>query len=454
MRRSRGSRVVRIGCGSAYANDRIQPAIDLAASGEVDVLSFDCLAERTLALAQLRKRDDPRVGYDERLPRFVAGLAPHVARGLTVVGNFGAANIAAALDVTLTGLHEHGARGATVAVIEGDDVLDEILSLNPRIEELGATVQDLGGRVVSANAYIGAAPIVEALDGGADWVIGGRIGDAALFAGPICAALGWDLDDWDRVAAATLVGHVLECSTQATGGYFADPPYRVVPELWNLGFPYAIVTDDEAVVTKLRGTGGLVTEHTVAAQVAYEVHDPASYLTPDVTADFRAVECTEVGPDAVRVGGARGSAPTDLAKVMIGVDRGFHAVGEASYCAAGCLDRARLAQDILRHDVEALGDQVEEVRYDLIGIDSMVGRTSAAARPPAEPAEVRVRVAARVRTREAAEELTKDVERLLLHGPAGAGGSMRSVTPALSVHGVLISKDLVRAHVTLERVRG
>ena len=441
-----------IGCGSAYSHDRVSPAIDLAASGAVDVLSFDCLAERTLALAQVRKREDPSSGYDERLPEFVARLAQHVANGVTVVGNFGAANIPAAVDVTLAGLREHGAGDAKVAVIEGDDVLDTIRTLDPTIEELGCSVGDLGDRVVSANAYLGAEPIARALREGANWVIGGRIGDASLYVGPICAALDWDLDDWDRVATATLVGHVLECSTQATGGYFADPPYRVVPELWRLGFPYAVVSDGSAVITKLPGTGGLVSELTVGAQIAYEVHDPTAYLTADVTANFANVECVELESDRVRVAGASGSPPSGFVKVMIGVDRGYLAVGEASYAAAGCLDRARLAAEIIEHNVAELGNDVEDVRYDLIGIDSLVGRTSGAA-SRSEPSEVRLRVAARVRTREAGEALTREVERLLLHGPAGGGGSTRSVTSALAVYGVLIPSTHVEPRVTLVGVR-
>lgn len=439
---------IAIGCGSGYSHDRLGPAFELAASGAVDVLAFDCLAERTLALAQLRRRDDPAQGYDERLPEIVQTLAPHLREGLTVVGNFGAANIAAAVDVTLAGLRAHGApRHARVGVIEGDDVLPAIRELDPRIEALGATVSELGDRVVSANAYLGAEPVHEALAGGVSWVLGGRIGDASLYVAPICAALGWALDDWDRVAHATLVGHVLECSTQCSGGYFADPPYRVVPGLWRLGFPFATVSDDRAVVTKLPGTGGVVNEQTVALQIAYEVHDPAAYLTPDVTASFAAAECTEVGPDRVAVGGATGRPRPDLVKVMVGVDRGFHAVGEVSYAGSGCIDRARLAAEVVAHDAEALGPEVEEVRYDLIGVDALVG--GRARTDGYEPPEVRLRVAARVRSRTAADTLTRDVERLLLHGPAGGGGSSRSVTPALAVYGVLVPRETVRTTVTM-----
>jgi hypothetical protein len=440
-----------IGCGSAYANDRIGPAIALAASGRVQALAFDCLAERTLALAQLRKRVDPTAGYDERLPQIVSELAQYVAGGLTVIGNFGAANVPAAVELTLKGLREHGAPSARVGMIEGDDVLAAVRVLDPVIEELDCTVSQLGDRVVSANAYLGAEPIVIALADGADWVIGGRIGDASLYVGPICAALGWDLTDCERVATATVVGHILECGTQCTGGYFADPPYRVVPELWRLGFPYAIVSDADAVITKLPGTGGLVNELTVSAQLAYEVHDPTAYVTPDVTANFAGVHCDQAGPDRVRVTGAHGTPASDLVKVMIGVERGYHAVGEVSYAGAGCVGRADLAADVIAHNVEDLGDEVEDVRYDKIGIDALVGSRSAAA-SSREPSEVRLRVSARTRTRAGAHALTLDVERLVVHGPAGGGGPTRSVTQALSVHGVLIPKHYVTPRVTVTDV--
>jgi hypothetical protein len=448
MSLSTGGDTVRIGCGSGYASDRVAPAVDLAASGAVDVLSFDCLAERTLALAQLRRRENPATGYDERLPEIVNRLAEHVAGGLTIVGNFGAANVAGAVEVTLAGLSEKGIRGIKIAAIEGDDVLDAVRALDPTIEELGCSVSDLGDRVISANGYLGAEPVVEALRAGADWVIGGRIGDASLFVGPICAALDWDLGDWNRVASATLVGHILECSTQATGGYFADPPYRVVPKLDQLGFPYAIVSDGEAVITKLDGTGGLVSEHTVAAQVAYEVHDPTAYLTADVTANFAAVECVELEPDRVRVTGATGVPSTGLVKVLIGVDRGYRAVAEISYAAAGCVDRAKQAAEVVAHHIQYLLPEIDEIRYDLIGVNSLVGNESGAARTT-EPGEVRLRVAARVHSRAVAEALAREVERLLLHGPAGGGGASRSITPAVSVFGILVPSELVNPRVTV-----
>jgi len=436
---------VRIGCGSGFASDRLEPAIALARSGRVDYLGFDALAERTLAYAQVRRRADASEGYDTRLHETVAGLAPSLRDGLKVIGSFGGANVERAAEIIVEQLRACGDRGVRVGAISGDDVLDVVRRLDPEIEELGATVGELGDRVVSANAYLGAAEIVAALGEGAQWVVGGRLSDPSLYVGPICHEFGWALDDWDRVAHATLVGHILECSTHVTGGFFADPPYREVPRLHDLGFPLAEVADREAVITKLDGTGGLVDERIVAAQVSYEVHDPAAYQNPDITADFTQVTTEDVGPDRVRVCGARGNPPPPRFKVLVGVDLGWKMVGEISYAAAGCLTRARLAAEIIAETVAGMGAEVDESRYDLHGIDTLVGPSF---RPADEdPAEVRLRVAARCRDRDVAEELSLEVERLYLEGPAGGGGVTRRIEPALGVFPIYIDADSVNPSV-------
>lgn len=431
---------ITIGCGSAYAGDRLPPAFDLANSGLVDVLGFDALAERTLALAQLRRQANEADGYDPRLPGLVAGLVPALKGGLKVVGNFGAANVERGGAVVLQELARAGLRDVRVGVISGDDVLYLVRDLDPEIPDLGVTAGQLGDDLLSANAYLGAAPIVECLEAGAQFVLGGRIADAALFAAPVMHHFGWDSKDWDRVAHATLVGHVLECGTQSTGGYFADPPWREVPDLANLGNPYIEVGRDSAVVTKLPGTGGFVDRRTVGLQVAYEVQDPRAYLTPDVTADFADVVCEEVGTDRVRLSGAHGRAAPETAKVMVAVDRGYRAVAEIGYAAAGCLERAQLAIEVLQNSLDHLVSDLEEVRFDIVGVNALVGAGYATS---GYPAEVRVRAAARTRSRSVAEEFTYAVERLYVHGPAGGGGATRTVVPALSVYPTYVPAELV-----------
>ncbi|MFE3598024.1 acyclic terpene utilization AtuA family protein [Streptomyces sp. NPDC059142] len=442
---SQGEHLVRIGCGSGFAMDRLQPALDLAASGRVDYLAFDSLAERTLAMAQVRKRADANAGYDVRLNDTVDALAPYVADGLKVVGSFGAANVEAAAQILVDRFQQAGHRGIKIAAITGDDVLEQVRKLDPLIEELGKRVSELGDSVVSANAYIGAREVVEALGEGAQWVVGGRLSDPSLYVGPIIHEMGWSMDDWDRVAHATLVGHILECSTHATGGFFADPPYREVPGIGRLPFPFAEVGDGSAVITKLNGTGGLLDERVVAAQVSYEVHDPAAYTNPDIVADFTQVTTEAVGPDRVRVQGARGNPRPATAKVLVGVDVGWKVVGEISYAAAGCLSRARVAEEIMADRIAELGDEILDSRQDIHGVNTLVGDGF---RPSdQEPVEVRVRTAARTRTREAAERLSLEVERLYLEGPAGGGGVVRRIEPALAVYPIQIDASQIHTAV-------
>jgi hypothetical protein len=428
---------VTIGCGSAYANDRLEPAVALAKSGLVQYLAFDCLAERTLALAQLRRRLDDNAGQDERLPRIVSELAPFVASGLRVVGNFGAANPSAAMNDVLNGLRRAGVAGLRVGVIHGDEVAGLVRKLNSRLPELGCTVDDLGARFVSAHAYIGAGPIVALLDEGASFVLGGRIADPSLFVGPICHELGWDLADWDRVGTATVAGHLLECGTHGSGGNFADPPYRTVDGLDDVGLPFATISQDGAVeVTKLEGTGGRVDALTTKTQLAYEIHDPAAYLTPDVVADFSHVTVEEAGTNRVTVSGAAGRPRPDNLKVLVGIDLGWRAVGEISFGGPGCVSRARLGEELVRRRLGPLEGDIEDIRYDLVGMTSLFGDRLSSE----HPAEVRLRVAARCSTKEAAAAVAYEVE-CLYFGPAGAGGATQSVVPAIGVTPAFVPAD-------------
>jgi len=440
-----GGPTVRIGCGSGYAMDRLQPAIDLAASGEVDYLAFDMLAERTLAQAQMRKNVDPATGYNPELIPIIRAMAPFVDRGVKIIGNFGAANVPSALSATVEALRENGVRNRVVAAIHGDDALDALRDLDPEIPDLGVSLSELGERVVSANFYLGSEYIIEALRQGASWVLGGRIADAALFAAPVCHEFGWSLDDHDRVAHATLVGHILECSTQATGGYFADPPRRVVPDLHRMGFPMALVRDGDMTITKLPGTGGIVDHRTVGLQVPYEVHDPSAYLTPDVTADFSQVTCVDEGPDRVLVSGARGRAKPSKVKVLVGVKLGHRVTAEIGYAASGCVGRARLAADTHRESVRYVDDQISEIRYEVVGLNALVGDRFESP----DPAEVRLRMAAHCTTEAAARSLATEFDRLYIHGPAGGGGVVSDVKSMIGVYPVYVDAGLVEQRLEL-----
>ncbi|ANZ27817.1 unknown function protein DUF1446 [Rhodococcus aetherivorans] len=427
-----------IGSGSAYANDRLETAAAMADSGRVRYMGFDCLAERTMALAQIRRLRDPSAGQDERISALVPILRRFLASGGRVVGNFGAANPDAAAAEFAVNLRALGLGGTRIGIIRGDDVRDAVTAADVALPELGTTTRALADRIVSANAYIGADPIVDCLRQDAQIVLGGRIADPSLFVGPICHELGWSLDDWDRVGTATLAGHLLECGVHSTGGNFEDPPYRVVPDPHNLSFPLAEIDDDELIVTKLDGTGGAVDLRTTRTQLYYEIHDPARYLTPDVTADFSDVRIEQAGPDRVRLSGARGSARPDTLKVLVGVDLGYKAVAEISYGGPGCVDRARRAEEIVRRRLEPIRAQIDELRIELHGVDTLFGDRIAGG----EPAEVRLRLAARALDPDVAKAAAYEVE-YLYFGPAGGGGVVTSVVPAVVVTPALLPRSEV-----------
>lgn len=430
--------MLRLGSGSAYADDRLDAVAAMAASGRVSYLGFDCLAERTMALAQVRRRADPAAGQDRRIGRLVPLLADYLAAGGKVVGNFGAAHPDAARDDFARALAAVGVPGVRIGVVHGDDVRTLVHDLDAELPELGTTVRALGDRVVSANAYLGADGIVDCLREDAQVVLGGRLADPSLFVGPLCHELGWSLDDWDRVGHATMVGHLLECGVHSTGGNYEDPPYRVVPRPHDLGFPIGEVGDGEVVVTKLPGTGGLVDAMTTKTQLYYEIHDPAAYLTPDVTADFTDLEVTDLGNDRVRVTGARGRPRPATLKVLVGVDQGWRATGEMSYGGPGCVTRARRAAEVLRARLAPYDAEIDELRIDLQGLDSLFGdRTTGG-----EPAEVRLRLAVRTTSLDVARTAAHETE-LLYFGPAGGGGNTSAVVPALGVTPAYVPRELV-----------
>ena len=331
-------KTLRIGSGAGYSGDRIEPAVELAEHGDLDYLVFECLAERTIALAQQARISDPRGGYDPLLSERMRRVLPFVGRQtarrrLRVITNMGAANpVSAALEVRRIA-SELGLSLNVVAVV-GDDVLSV---LQPdHVLDNGQTVGSLGERLISANAYLGVDGIIDALHAEADVVITGRVADPSLFLAPQMFEFGWTADDWLRLGRGTLVGHLLECAGQVSGGYFADPGFKDVDDLARLGFPLAeIDADGEAVITKVAGSGGRVSRATCTEQLIYEVHDPAAYLTPDVTADFSQVGFVEEGVDRVRAQGANGRARPEQLKVSVGYLDGWIGEGQMSW-RPGC----------------------------------------------------------------------------------------------------------------------
>ena len=432
-------KTLRIGGGAGYSGDRIEPALELAERGELDVLIFECLAERTIALAQQARMKDPALGYDPLLEaRMLAVLETCAAKGIRIITNMGAANpLAAAARIKEIAL-ALGIEGLKIAAVTGDDVLDQ-LRQGDYLDDTGAPVKALGERLLSANAYLGAAPLVEALAQGADVVVTGRVADPALVLAPAIHAFGWAMDDWKRLGQGTLAGHLLECAGQVCGGYFADPGRKDVPDLARLGFPIAVIGADGSVeITKVAGSGGSVTTATCTEQLLYEIHDPAAYLTPDVVADFSAVTMRQSGPDRVAIDGAGGHPKSGMLKVSIGYVDSYVGEGQISYAGPGALARARLAQEIVASRLALTGVALTEVRYDLIGVNSVNPLQGESLAPGAEPLEVRLRVVGRADSMREAVRVGNEVETLYTCGPAGGGGATKSAREVVAIRSTLL----------------
>lgn len=441
---------LRIGTGAGFSGDRIDPALVLAERGDVDFLVFECLAERTIALAQLEKLKDPTKGFDPRLEeRMEALLVNCRERGIRIITNSGAANPLAGANAIAAIARRQGLRGMKVAAVTGDDVLEHVREdaqeYKRDFPEL-ATVED---RIISANAYLGAEPIVQALDGGADIVVTGRVADPALFLAPLVHAFRWPTDDWPLMGKGILVGHLMECAGQLTGGYFADPPLCQVPEIADIGFPIAEVTAaGSSVFTKAPRTGGLLNVATCTQQLLYEVHDPQQYVTPDVVADFSGVHFSEVGPNRVLAVGASGTRRPDRLKVVVAYHDGYIGEGQLSYAGPNALSRAQLALDIVRHRLHRAGMSDHELRGELIGINSVI--QTADVTTPIAPRELRIRMAGRARSPREAARIGDEVEALYTNGPAGGGGATKSVREVIALLPLLIPRDSASPRITIQ----
>lgn len=442
----------RIGAGAGYAGDRIDPAGDLAEKGALNALVFECLAERTIALAQLRRRHDPEAGYDPLLAERLRAVLPAcVAQGTTVITNMGAANPLAAGRVALAVAQELQLPRLRVAVVTGDDVLPWLRENDQPLLDLPGSVHSLGDRVVSANAYLGADALLTALRAQVDVVITGRVADPSLFLAPLIHHFGWSLTDWHRLGQGLAVGHLLECAAQVTGGYLADPGRVDVPDLHRVGFPLAEVdASGAAVLTKLPGTGGRLDRLGCTAQLLYEVEDPAAYLQADVTGDFSAVRFVQEGPDRVRVEGATGTARPEQLKVSVGYRDGYIGEGQISYAGPGAQARGELAAAVLKERLTNKrlfpAEQVGEWRTELIGVNAMHGTALGTDRVPYE---VRVRLAARCATPGVAARIGQEVEALYLNGPAAGGGVTQSVREVVAVASALVPREAVVPHCEL-----
>jgi len=439
--------VFRIGTGAGFSSDRLDPAVDLAKRGQLDVMVLECLGERTVAFAHRDRMADPRRGYNSLLERrMLALLPPCRASGTQIITNMGAANPRGAAKRTCDIARQLGLTGLRIACIEGDDVTFAVPNTQPFMDEPGS-LADIGRPIVGMNAYLGADAIVPAIEAKADVIIGGRLADPSMYLAPLMHHHGWKNSQTALLGAGSLIGHLLECGMQITGGYFADPGVKDVADLDKCGYPIAeVAADGSAVITKLPDTGGRVSEATVKEQLLYEVHDPAAYLTPDVTADFSRVTIAAVGEDRVEVANAGGRVRPDKLKVTVGFDAGFHAEAGVSYAGPFAGARGKLAAAIVRARLKETHGIKSPHRIDVIGLSSLFATAGAT---QDDSRDVRLHVALRTVNREEAETMLWEVESLLCCGPAGGGGFRGAIMPAVMTKSVLINRSLVNSTVEM-----
>ncbi len=432
---------MRMGSGAGFSSDRLGPAVDLAQKGSLDWLVFETIGERTLAFGHRDRLLNPERGYNPQLAARMRGVLGACRDNQTrIMTNMGVANVEKAAEVVVGVARDLGLEGLKVAAVLGDEVTDQFDDKTALTDEEGLTIGDVGRPLVGANAYLGIDAILPAIETEADVVITGRVADPSLFLAPIVAEYGWARDDWGKLGQGTMVGHLMECGMQITGGYYADPGRKDVPRPADCGYPIAeIGADGSAVITKLGDAGGMVSLATVKEQLLYEVHDPRHYLTPDVTADFSTARLAELERDRVRVSDAGGTERPRQLKVTVGFDGGVLGEAGVSYAGINAAARARLARDILVERFDRVDGVKGNYRIDLIGLSSL--HATAGVEQPETARDVRVRVALRSMDRDLVEMMLWEVEALLCCGPAGGGGYRGQITPGVITYSAMIDRD-------------
>jgi hypothetical protein len=442
--------------GQGFWGDSILGPVRLVREGPLDYLALDYLAEVTMSIMQKQKRRDPNAGYATDFTAMLDRILPQlVDQGIKVVANAGGVNPRACLEAVLALCRKKGIRGLKVGIVEGDDILDrlpELIAAGERFANMdtGAPLSDVLDRVSSANVYIGAKAVADCLAAGADIVIGGRITDPALVAGPLVHEFGWRLDDWDKLAAATVAGHIVECGAQCTGGNFTH--WRDVPDFVRIGYPIVEASPDGTfVVTKHDGTGGLVDKSTVTHQLLYEMGDPVRYLGPDCTADFTSARLDEVGKDRVRVSGVRGGPPTDTYKVSISYQNGYKAAGQLTVSGPDAAAKARLCADIVfgRLALDGLEFDDDQKLVELLG----TGVCHAGIAREIDPPEVVLRLGVKDPDRRKVDRFGMEIVPLVTSGPPGVTGFAGGRPKATEIIGfwpALIRKDRIATTVRVE----
>jgi hypothetical protein len=456
------SRVVRVAAGQGFWGDWLEAPVRQVTGGPIDYLMMDYLAEVTMSIMQKQKSRDPKAGYARDFVPLMERILPDIVRkGIKVTSNAGGVNPRGCAEAVLEVARRIGlADDLRIGLVSGDDILDRIDELiaggHPLNNmETGRPLTDIRDRVLSANAYLGMTPIVEALRGHADVVITGRVTDTGLTLGPIFHEFGWPAHDWDKVAAGTVAGHIIECGAQCSGGNLLKN-WRSVKGLENPGFPIVEASPDGSfVVTKHPGTGGVVSVASVTEQLVYEMGDPRSYITPDGIADFTTIQLERAGPDRVRVSGIQGAPPTPFLKVSIAYFYGYKAVGTLVYSWPEAYDKARAADRVLRGRLKDLGMEFEQILTEFVGVSATHGALSGP--PDPEAPEVQLRIGVRSRDRPPVERFTREIAPLVLTGPpsvTGFAGGRPAVEEVVAYWPALIDRREIEPRVKVEILTG
>jgi len=451
-------RVVRVAAGQGFWGDWPEAPVRQVQGGPIDYLMMDYLAEVTMSIMQKQKSRDPKLGYARDFVPLMERILPDIVqRGIRVTSNAGGVNPRACAEAVREVARRLGLSGKLrIALVTGDDLLpriDELLQTGHPLTDMdtGRPLSDIRATVLSANAYLGMAPMVEALRQGAHVVITGRVTDTGLTLGPLFHEFGWSPEDWDKVAAGTVAGHIIECGAQSSGGNLSRD-WRKVKGLENPGFPIVEASADGSfVVTKHPGTGGVVNLASVTEQLVYEMGDPHTYITPDGIADFTTIQLRAAGKDRVRVSGIRGRPRTDMLKVSIAYFYGYKAVGTLVYSWPEAYDKARAADRILRARLKDLGLEFEQILTEYVGVDATHG---ALAGPPSpDIPEVQLRIGVRAPDKAPVERFTREIAPLVLTGPpsvTGFAGGRPEVQEVVAYWPALIDRRVVEPHVRVE----
>ena len=453
---SDSSRVVRVASGQGFWGDWLEAPRRQVEGGQVDYLMLDYLAEVTMSILQKQKERDPRMGYARDFIGAMESVFPAVAeRGVKVIANAGGVNPVACAEALLEAASKHGVRGKIrIGVVTGDDILarlDELMSAGHELKNMdtGAPLSTIRERVMSANAYIGSDPIVEALALGASVVVIGRSTDTALTMAPLRHEFGWAADDWNKMASGIIAGHILECGAQSSGGNCMHE-WRTIPDMANVGYPIAEASADGTfVITKHAGTGGRVSVPSVSEQLVYEMGDPNAYITPDVVADFTSIHLSPDGENRVRVHGITGGPPTPFLKVSVAYRAGYKAVGSLVYSWPDAMEKAQMADRILRERLDNLGLKFDQVLTEFVGATSTHG---ALAGDGHGAPEVMFRIGVRGESRADVERFTREIVPLVLNGPpsvTGFAGGRPKVEEIVAYWPALLDKRAVSTAVTI-----